>query len=330
MTYARAYGILLNALLALSAFNTGCGEAAAQAYPNRPIRFLVTNAPGGGTDLMARSIGQKLYDAWGQPVIVDNRPGGNGTVGSIAAATSLPDGHTLLIVTSDTHAIVPNLYRKQPYDAVRDFAPVTLVASGPQVLVSHPSVAANSVKELVAVIKAKPGGYNYASPGSGSLGHMTGELFQKVTDSRIEHVPYKGSGAAIANLLSGYVQLMFSGPGSARAHVRAQKLKAYAVTSRDRAPGLDEVPTFAESGFPRIEALQWYGLLTTAGTPKPVVDKLNLETVRILKLPEIKERFLASGYVVVSSTPQAFGNIIRDDLAKWNKVVKDAKMASID
>lgn len=318
-------GAVASVIITMSAF---C--ASAQDYPARPIRFLVTNAPGGGTDLMARSIAQKLFEAWGQPVIVDNRPGGNGTVGSLAAMNSQPDGHTLLIVTSDTHAIVPNLYRKQPYDALKDFAPVTLVASGPQVFVSHPSVSAPSVKELVAILKAKPAGYNYASPGNGSLGHMTGELFQKLTDTKIEHVPYKGSGAAIANLLSGYVQLMFSGPGSARAHVRAQKLKAHAVTSRERAPGLEEVPTFAESGYPRIEALQWYGLLTTAGTPKPIVDKLNRETVRILQLPEIKERFLASGYVVASSTPQAFGNIIRDDLAKWNKVVKDAKMTTID
>ena len=305
-------------------------NASAQDYPTKPIRFVVTNAPGGGTDMMARLIAQKLNEAWGQAVVVDNRPGGNGAVGSLVAAKSSPDGYTLLIVTSDTHAIVPNLYRKPPYDPVKDFASIALIATGPQVMVAHPSLQANSIKELVAVALAKPGTLNYASPGSGSLGHMMGELFQAITVTKIVHVPYKGSGSALADLLGGYVQLMFSGPGAARPHVRARRLKALAVTSRERAAGLEEVPTFAESGYPAVEAAQWYGVLTTAGTPQAVVDKINRETVRILQLPEVKERFLSSGYNAATSTPQEFARIIKDDLAKWQTVVKASGMPSID
>ena len=280
--------------------------------------------------MMARLIAQKLTEAWGRPVIVDNRPGGNGAVDSITVANSSPDGHTLLIVTSDTHAIVPNLYRKRPYDPVKDFAPVTLIASGPQVMVSHPSVVATTVREFVAVAKSKPGAISFASPGSGSLGHMTGELFQTVTDTQLVHVPYKGSGAAITNLLSGYVQVMFSGPGSVRPQVAARKLNALAVTSPERAAGLEQVPTFAESGYPKLEAAEWYGVLTAPGTPTPVIDKINLEVVRILQMPEVKERFLASGYSAATSSPQEFGATIRNDLPKWAEVIKSSGMPPND
>jgi len=301
-----------------------------QDYPSRPIRFVVTNAPGGGTDLMARLIALKLSETWGRSVVVDNRPGGNGAVGSVAVANASPDGHTLLIVTSDTHAIVPNLYRKRPYDPVKDFSPVALIASGPQVMVTHPSIAAASVKEFIVLAKAKPGTFSYASPGTGSLGHMTGELFQSVTDTKLVHVPFKGSGAAITNLLSGYVQIMFSGPGASRPHIVARKLNALAVTSRERAPGLEQVPTFAEIGYPNLEATQWYAVLTSPRTPQAVVDKISREVVRVVQLPDVKERFLAAGYDVATSTSQELGTMMRNDLAKWGTVVKSSGIPLID
>jgi tripartite-type tricarboxylate transporter receptor subunit TctC len=283
---------------------------------------VVPFAPGGGTDLMARIFAQKMTETWGQPAVVENRAGGTGAVGSIIVAKAPPDGYTLLLITSSTHAIWPAIETRLPYHPVRDFAAVSLAATGPQVLVVHPSVPANSVKELVALAKARPGALNYASPGTGTAGHMTGELFKTVTGTKIAHVPYKGAGSVITDLLSGYVQMSFSGPGSVMPHIHARKLKALAVAYPRRTAGLEQVPTFIEAGYPGVDAAQWYAVLTTGGTPQPVVDKLNREIVRILQLPEVKEKLLASGYVAAPSTPQELAQFMRDELAKWQKVVK--------
>ena len=288
----------------------------------KPIRLLVPFAAGGGTDVMARILSQKLSEAWGQPVVVENRAGGTGAVASAIVAKAPPDGYALLLVTSSTHAIWPAIQSDLPYHPVRDFAAVTLVATGPQVMVVHPSIPASSVHELVALAKARPAALNYASPGTGTAGHMTAELFKTVTGTNIVHIPYKGAGSAIADLLSGYVQMMFSGPGSVIPHVNSRKLRALAVAYPRRTPGLEQVPTFIEAGYPGVDAAQWYGVLTTGGTPQPVVDKLNRELVRILQLPEVKEKFLASGYVTAPGTPQELSQFIRDELAKWQKVVK--------
>jgi tripartite-type tricarboxylate transporter receptor subunit TctC len=313
--HASVRSALLAALL--------CSAASwAQDYPAKPIRIVVPFAAGGGTDLIARTLSQKMNETWGQPVVVENRPGGTGAVGSMLVAKAPPDGYNLLIVTSSTHAIWPNIQKDLGYHPARDFAAVSLAATGPQVMVIHPSVPANSVRELVALAKARPGALNFASPGSGTAGHMTGELFKSVTGTHIVHVPYKGAASVITDLLSGYVQMSFSGPGAVIPHINARKLKALAVAYPRRTAGLEQVPTFIEAGYPAVDAAQWYGVLTTGGTPAAVVDKLNREIVRILQLPEVKERFLASGYVATATTPQEFGKLIRDELAKWDKVVK--------
>ena len=296
--------------------------AYAQDYPTRPIRLVVPFAPGGGTDLLARTIAQKLNDAWGKPVVVDHRTGGTGAVGTGLVAKASPDGYTLLIVTNSTHVIAPSLITDLPFDPVKDFNAITIVATGPNVLVAHPSVPANSIKELVALAKARPAVLNYASPGQGSSGHMAAELFKMVTGTDIVHVPYKGAAAALTDLLGGHVQLYFSGPAAVIPHLGSRKIKALAVAYPRRTAGLDDVPTFIEAGYPAVEGEAWFGLLTTAGTPRFVIDKLNREVVRIMLLPEVRERFLTAGLETVGSSPQQFSQLIRADLAKWQRVVK--------
>jgi tripartite-type tricarboxylate transporter receptor subunit TctC len=298
----------------------------AQQYPSKPIRFIVPFAPGGGTDMIARAIAQRLTETWGQPVVVDHRAGGTGAVGSIVVAQSAPDGYTMLIVTSSTHAIAPNLHRKPPYDPVKDFAPVSLAASAPELFVAHASVPVSSVKDVIALAKAKPGSLNYASPGTGTIGHMTGELFKQVTGANIVHVPYKGAGAAIREVLGAQVQLMFSAPAAVIPHVRAGKLKALAAATRERLPELKEIPTLAEAGYPAVEASNWYGVLVPARTPKSVIDKLNGEIVRAVQLPEVKEAFLRQGYEASPSSPEQFGQLVRGDFEKWKKVVRASGM----
>lgn len=293
-----------------------------QDYPARPIRFVVPYLPGGGTDLTARTVAQKLTEAWGYTVVVDNRGGGTGAVGSGLVARAPADGYTLLLATSSTHAIAPNLQTNLPYDPVKDFAPISLAVTSAEVLAVHPSVSANSVKELVALAKAQPGVLNYASNGNGSLAHMVGELFKAATGTNIVHIPYNGSSAVTINLLGGQVQMTFSGPGAVVPHMRAGRLKVLAVASLKRVRGLENIPTLVEAGYPGVEAEQWLGILTTAGTPKPVIDKLNREVVRILQLSDVKERLFVHGYTAAPGTPQEFGHLIQSDLAKWRKVVK--------
>jgi len=316
----------LNFLVILAFGLVSSSSIAAESYPTRPIRFVVPFVAGGGTDLIARMLGKKFTEAWGQPVVVDNRPGGAGAVGSLLVAQSAPDGYTLILVTSSTHAIAPNFHRKPPFDPVKDFTAIAQVASAPEIIFAHPSVPVNSIKELVALAKAKPGTLNYASPGAGTIGNMTGEMFNLAAGLKIVHVPYKGSAAAMRELLGGQVQIMFSGPGGALPHVHSGKLKALAALTRTRLPELKDIPTLAESGYPSVEASNWYGVLTTAGTPKAVITKIHGEIVRIMQMPEISEMLLRYGYYTTITAPAEMAKLVKDELAKWSKVVKASGM----
>ena len=312
-------------VLLLAGGNTGW----AQNYPVKAIRFIVPFAPGGGVDLIGRTLSQKLTELWGQPVDVDNRSGGGGNIGTDMVAKAPPDGYTLLMGYVGNLAINPFLFKDLTYDALKDFAPVTLAATAPNMLVAHPSVAAGSVKELVALAKAKKTALNYASAGNGTVGHMVAELFKIETGTQIVHIPYKGNGAAITDVLAGQVQIMFSAPAAVIAHVRAGKLRALAVASAKRESAMADVATFAETGYPAVEAQAWYGVLSTAGTPKAVIAKLNTEIVRIMQSLEVKDRLATQGYNVITGTPEQFREVMRTDLAKWQKVVK-ASGASVD
>lgn len=312
--------------LMLCVFSTVC---AAQSYPSKPIRLIVPFAPGGGVDLIGRIIAQKLQEARGQPVIVDNRGGGGGNIGTDMVAKSPPDGYTLLMGYVGNLAINPFLFRKLPYDPVKDFSPISLAATAPNLLVAHPSVPANTVKDLVTLAKMKPGSLSYASAGNGTVGHMVAELFKSVTGIGIVHIPYKGNGPAVTDLLGGQVQLMFAAPGAVISFVEVKKLKALAVASNQRLPELNDTPTFAEAGFPGVEASGWYGVLTSAGTPRNIISALNKEIVRIMQMPDVKERLAVHGYKAVTSSPEEFAQLIKSDLVKWQKVVK-ASGAKVD
>ncbi len=312
--------------LMLCVFSTVC---AAQSYPSKPIRLIVPFAPGGGVDLIGRIIAQKLQEAWGQPVIVDNRGGGGGNIGTDMVAKSPPDGYTLLMGYVGNLAINPFLFRKLPYDPVKDFSPISLAATAPNLLVAHPSVPANTVKDLVTLAKMKPGSLSYASAGNGTVGHMVAELFKSVTGIGIVHIPYKGNGPAVTDLLGGQVQLMFAAPGAVIPFVEVKKLKALAVASNQRLPELSDTPTFAEAGYPGVEASGWYGVLTSTGTPRNIISALNKEIVRIMQLPDVKERLTVHGYKAVTSSPEEFAQLIKSDLIKWQKVVK-ASGAKVD
>jgi tripartite-type tricarboxylate transporter receptor subunit TctC len=317
----------MQTLLALLLFVAGFGgfqAAGAQAYPTKPIRLLVPFSPGGGTDLQARTISQKLHEAWGQPVIVDHRPGGTGAIASAVMLQVPADGYTIIIVTSSTHAIAPNLFRKPPYNPTTDFVAVAMTATAPEIVASHPSLPVRSAKELVAFAKARPGKLNYASPGTGTIGHMTGELFQLVTGAKIVHVPYKGSGSAVRELLGGQVELMFSAPGALIEHVRAGRLRALGVLDGERTPLFKDLPTFAELGYPQLDAANWYGILARAGTPQAIVDKLNQEINRIVEAQEVKDMLFRQGYSVKTSTAARFQEHVRNEFAKWGKVIRES------
>jgi tripartite-type tricarboxylate transporter receptor subunit TctC len=300
------------------------GPAKAQDYPSKPIRLVVPFAAGGATDVLARLVGERLTASLGQQVVVDNRPGAGGNIGSDIVARAEPDGYTILMGAVGTHAINPSLYPKMPYDPVKDFAPVTLVASVPNVLVVNPEVPAKSVQELIDLAKAKPGELNFASSGNGTSIHLSGELFKAMTGTDIVHVPYKGSGPAVTDLLGGQVQMMFDNMPSSLPHVKAGKLRALGVTSAKRSPALPEVPTIAEAGVPGYDATSWFGILAPAGTPEPVVTRLQGAIVQALGEPEMRQRMADLGAEPVGDTPAEFGQFITAELAKWAKVVNDA------
>ena len=312
----------LDRVLLCAALAVFLSPALAQQYPTRPVRFVVPFAPGGSTDTLARTIGLKLADALGQQIVVDNRPGANGDIGMIIVAKAPPDGYTILLGYIANLAIAPSLYAKMPYDPVKDYAPVTQIATSPNVLTAHPSVQAKSLKELIELAKAKPGAVNFASTGVASVGHLTGELLNNLAGMKMTHVPYKGGGQAIIDLLGGHVQVMFSGFSAAMPHIKSGKVRALAVTGAKRSPALAEVPTIAEQGFPGVEATAWYGVLAPAGTPKPVVSRLHGETVGILKQPDVVQRLDGLGFEIVGSTPEQFGAYIRTEIKKWEMVVR--------
>lgn len=295
-----------------------------QAYPSKPVRMIVPFPPGGATDIVARLIAQKLTEAWGVQVIVDNRAGAGGTVGSDIAAKSTPDGYTILMGTSSTHAVAPSLYSKLAYDPVRDFAPVTLVASATILLAIHPSLPARNVRDLIGLGKKQPNVLSFASSGSGGISHLVGEHFKSVAGIQMVHVPYKGDSPALIDLVSGQVHLMFGTAVSFLPYVKAGRLNALAVTNPKRSPIVPNVPTVAESGLPGFEALQWFGVLAPAAAPKDAIAKLHADIVRAVRLQDIRDRMTSLGAEVVGSTPGEFAAFQRADTAKWAKVVKES------
>jgi tripartite-type tricarboxylate transporter receptor subunit TctC len=298
--------------------------ANAQNYPNRPIRIIAQFQPGTSTDILARVIGQKLTETWGQQVVIDNRPGAGGLVGTELGAKAAPDGYTLTMAVSSGFGINPTLYSKLPYDAVRDFAAITNIALTPQTLVASPSFAAKSVKELVATAKAKPGSVNYASLGSGSTSHLTMEMFRSAAGMQLNHIPYKGSPAAHTELFGGQIPIMFDAIPAVLPHVNAGKLRGLGIATLKRSPFLPDVPTIAESGYPGFEAVGWIGIAAPAKTPAPVLDKLNAEIVRIINTPEMKERLATLAFTPVGDTRQQFSSFIQSEIAKWGKAVKES------
>jgi tripartite-type tricarboxylate transporter receptor subunit TctC len=298
--------------------------AGAQGWPAKPLRLIVPYTAAGSTDQLSRAVAQKLGDALGQPVIVDNRPGANTILGAEAAAKSDPDGYTLFMGSSGSLAVNPSLYKKLPYDPQRDFALITLAASSPLMLVLNPSVPANSVKELVAYAKANPGKLNFASVGNGNPLHLAGELFKAMAGVDMTHVPYKGSAPALTDLLAGQVQLMFDTPITSVPHVKAGKLRALAVTSGKRSRALPDLPTIAELGYPGYDAGIWFGVVTRSGTPAPVLARLNAELRKILDAADLRERFGALALDLMSSSPEDFASFTARETVKWQKVIRDS------
>jgi tripartite-type tricarboxylate transporter receptor subunit TctC len=298
--------------------------ALAQNYPTRPIRIIAQFTPGTSTDILARVIGGKLTEAWGQQVVIDNRPGAGGVVGTDLGAKAAPDGYTLTMAVSSAFGINPTLYAKLPYDAIRDFAPITSIALTPQTLVAYPVFAAKSVKEFVALAKGKPGQVNYASLGSGSTSHLTMEMFRSAAGIQLNHIPYKGSPAAHAELFSGQIPIMFDAIPAVLPHVKSGRLRGMGIATLTRSPYLPDVPTIAESGFPGFEAVGWIGIAAPARTPAPVLDKLNAEIVRIINTPEMKERLATLAFTPVGDTREQFARFIKAEIAKWGKAVKES------
>ena len=296
--------------------------AQAQDYPSRPIRIIAQFQPGTSTDILARVIGAKLTETWGQQVVVDNRAGAGGLVGTELGAKAAPDGYTLTMAVSSAFGINPTLYSKLPYDAIRDFAPITNIALTPQTLVAYPGYAAKSVKALVALAKEKPGQVNYASLGSGSTSHLTMEMFRSAGGIQLNHIPYKGSPAAHAELFSGQIPVMFDAIPAVLPHVKSGRLRGLGIGAAKRSPFLPEVPTIAESGFPGFEAVGWIGIAAPAKTPAPVLDKLNAEIVRIINSPEMKERLATLAFTPVGDPREQFARFIKSEIAKWGEAVR--------
>lgn len=305
---------------------TALAQAAAdeRQFPLKPIRLIVPQGAGGQNDIQARLIAQKISDAFGQPVVVDNRPGAAGAIGFEISVKAPADGYTLLLGSISTLAVLPSMPNKPKYDVLRDFAPVTLISTSPYVLVVHPSVQAQSVKELVALAKARPGTLTYASSGTGSGLHLATELFKSKAAIDMVHVPYKGSGPATIELVAGQVLVMFNNILPAVPQIKAGRLRALAVTTAKRSAAMPELTTIAESGYPGFEASSWQGIVTIAGTPPAVMRQLHSEIVKALQSPEAKSQIGGQGSEIVANTPQEFTRFIQDELDKWSKVIKTA------
>ena len=294
----------------------------ADTYPTRPLRMIVPFPPGGGTDIMARMVGQRLTDAFGVQVVVDNRGGAGGIIGTELAARATADGHTLMIGSVSTICINASLHKKLPFDPEKDLAPISLVAMTPSLLVVANNVAAKSVKELIALAKAKPGQLHYASPGSGSSAHLGGELLKQAAGIDIQHVPYKGTGPAVTDVVSGQVAMFITNMPSVLPMVKANRLRALAVTSLQRSALLPDLPTVAESAIPGFEVIVWYGVFAPAATPKPILSRLNQEIRKLSGMQDVKDRLAVQGAEVMTSTQEELAKRVRDDLAKWGKIVR--------
>ncbi len=300
-------------------------HAAQAQYPNRPIKLIVPFPPAGATDIVGRIVAQKLGEQIGQSVVIENKPGAGGSIGSDLAAKSAPDGYTLLIATSSTHSIGPVL-QKLPYDPIKDFAPITHVANVPNVLVVSPHLPVSSVKELIALAKAKPGQLNFASSGVGTIVHLNAELFKMLAGVDMVHVPYKGTALSIPDLANGSIAMLFDSLASVQPHLKAGRAKPLAVNAQKRSPLLPEVPTLAEAGMPAFDRYTWFGMFAPAGTPAEIVARVNREVLAALKAPDLLERFAAAGAEPVGSTPEQFVERIKSDAAKWAEVIKTAKV----
>jgi tripartite-type tricarboxylate transporter receptor subunit TctC len=303
---------------------SGCVDARAQAFPSKPLRLIVPFAPGGTTDVLARIIAQKLSTSMGQSVIVDNRPGANGNIGTDVAAKSPGDGYTLVMSFDGTMAINPNIYKNMPFDPKKDLAPVANIAQVPLLIVVHPSLKANTIEEFIALVKASPGRINYSSAGHGSTGHLTGELLKARANIDMTHIPYKGGGQAMQDVLAGEIQMLITALPTAEPYLAGGRLRALAFTSAMRVARLPNVPTLAQSGFPGFDVTSWYGILAPASTPPDLVRKLNGEIVDALAQKDIQDRFSALGIEPVGGSPAQFAATINADMARWATVVKKA------
>jgi len=309
--------------LTVGAVLTPSGAGAQDAWPSKPVRLILPFPPGGGTDILGRLIAAQLSSSLGQPVVAENRGGAGGNVGAEAAAKSAPDGYTVVLVAPSL-AISPSLYSKLNYDPVKDFAPISLVATVPNVMITHPSVPAATLAEFIALAKTKPGGMNFGSGGSGTSNHLAGELFNIVAGVKLVHVPYKGVNLAMNDVLSGQIQFVVIGVPAAAPHIKAGRLRALALVAPRRAPALPDVPTVAEAGLPNFEVTTWYGILAPAGTPRPIVTRLNAEIVRIMHAPEMTKRLASMATDPVTSTPEEFAAYIQREIGKWAQVIRQA------
>jgi tripartite-type tricarboxylate transporter receptor subunit TctC len=327
MTTRDSIGHSCAAILVLTLASLGCAVAApAENYPGKPIRFLMPHPAGAGMDFVSRTVAQKLTEKWRQQVIVDSRPGGGGIIGLEMAKHAAPDGYTLVPTSIGPLAVNPSLYRKLPYDPVRDFAPITTLISALNILVVNPSIPAASVKELIALAKSRPGQLKFASSANGNTDHLAGELFKKLAGVDMVHIPYKGGGPAAVAIMSGEVDAIFAVYQNVAPQIQARRLRALAVATRERWPTLPDVPTVAEAGVPGFEVINWYGLLAPAKTPKEIITLVNSEVLRILQMPDVVKVLADNGMVPFTSTPEQFGAFLRSEIRKWAQVVKDANI----
>jgi tripartite-type tricarboxylate transporter receptor subunit TctC len=311
--------------LALLFFGLSVCASAQDTYPSRPVRFILPFPPGGGTDILGRVIAERLSANLGQPVVTENRGGAGGNVGAEAAAHSAPDGYTIVLVAPSL-AISKTLYSRLNYDPVKDFAPISLVATVPNVMITNPAVEAKNLQEFIALARSRPGAMNYGSGGAGTSNHLAGELFNIVTGAKLVHVPYKGVNLAMQGVLAGEIELVFIGIPAALPHIKAGKLRALALVAPQRSPALPEVPTVAEAGLRDFEVTTWYGIMTPAGTPRPIVSRLNAELVKIMHAPDVKERLAAMATDPLTSTPEEFAAYLKQEIAKWGDVVRKANL----
>ena len=317
----RIQSAAVAALFAYTAIFAG-SSLAQTVYPAKAIRYVVPFPAGGPLDIVARAIGQELNKSWGQAVVIDNRPGAGGNIGADLVAKAPADGYTILMGAVSTHAINVTLYNNLPYDPIRDFAPVTLITSVPNVLVVHPSVPANNVKELIALAKSRPGQLNFASGSTGSAGHLAGELFNSMAGVRMTHIPYKGAAPAVVDLMAGHVSLMFDNMSSALPNIKATRVRALAVTTLKRSPLLPQLPTISDAGLRGFDIATWFGIFAPAGAPPDIVARLNGEIVRILHTPEMKERLALLGAEPIGNKPDEFAAFVRAEIPKYAKVIQ--------